>query len=134
MDAVDVEELPQSVEVYFLPKANLAVGQRSALYCHLGRAEAFPITDEFNHADVEHQYVEDVLGLVEVEERPVGDECRGGEQDVVADTEGKNDVQPVGLHIVMVTIVDKLGVSPAERFVFCLAEHLVQKNTSVACE
>jgi hypothetical protein len=125
MDAVDIEEFAQAVEVKLFPEENLAFGKVTAPDSNDRRTDTFPVTDKFDHSDVEHQGVKDVFGLVEVEERPVGDECRRGEQDAVAYSEGKNDVQSVGLHIVSVAIIDKLGVCLTISVVLCLVGHLL---------
>ena len=54
----------------------------------------------------------------------LGDNYRSGvEADAVTDAECKNDVQPIGLHIVLVTLVDKLGECLTVGVVFCLIRH-----------
>lgn len=63
-----------------------------------------------------------------MKERTGGNKSGGGEDDVVCNTKSKNDVQSVGLHIVLITFVDKLGVCLAERIVFCLIRHLIYFN------
>ena len=120
MDAVDIEEFAQAVEVKLFPEENLAFGKVTASDSNDWRTDTFPITDKFYHSDVEHQGVKDVVRLVEVEKTAPRDDCRRGEDEAVAYSEGKNDVQPVGLHIVLITLIDKLGECLAERVIFCL--------------
>ena len=123
MDAVDIEEFAQAVEVKLFPEENLAFGKVTAPDSNDRRTDTFPVTDKFYHSDVEHQGVKDVVRMVEAEKIAPRDDCRRGEDEAVAYTEGKNDVQPVGLHIVSITFVDKLGVCLAERIVYTLIRH-----------
>jgi hypothetical protein len=120
MDTVDIEEFAQAIEVKLFPEENLAFGKVTAPDSNDRRTDTFPVTDKFYHSDVEHQDVKDVVRLVEAEKTAPRDDCRRGEDEAVAYTEGKNDVQPVGLHIVLITLIDKLGECLAERVIFCL--------------
>jgi hypothetical protein len=125
LDAVDVEEFSQSIEVYLFPKGFLRVVKGTAQHFYNRGADTFPIAYKLYHSDVEHEGVH--LGCVfgEVKETARRDESGGRENDVRTDTERKNDVQSVGLHIVSVAIIDKLGVCLTISVVLCLVGHLL---------
>ena len=103
-----------------LPEVPLALVERAALHFDAWRTEAFPIADQFGHSYVKDEAVHQLSRLVEVQERPGDNYRRGVEADAVTDAECKNDVQPIGLHIVLVTLVDKLGECLTVGVVFCL--------------
>ena len=112
--------IPSPVEVDFLPEGGLTGVQGSTKDSYFGGTGTFPIAHQLNQSDVENQGVHGIGWLVEPEERTGWDEGGGLEKDIVSQTESKNDVQSVGLHIVLITFVDKLGECLAERIVFCL--------------
>ena len=112
--------LPSPVEVDFLPEGGLTGVQGSTKDSYLGGTGTFPVAHQLDQSDVENQGVHGIGWLVEPEERTGWDEGGGLEKDIVSQTESKNDVQSVGLHIVLITFVDKLGECLAMCIVFCL--------------
>ncbi len=109
-DAVGVEELAEAVPVEFAPEGDLIVGQAAAVDSNSGRAGAFPVAYQFNHADIEHQEIE--VACREVEERAALDEGCGVELHW-AHAEVEAQVQAVGFHVpVVVLIVEKRVLCP----------------------
>ena len=85
---------------------SLRVVKGTAQHFYNRGADTFPIAYKLYHPDVEHEGIH--LGCVfgEVKETARRDESGGRENNVRTDTERKNDVQSVGLHIVSVAIID----------------------------
>ena len=120
LDAVDIEEFAQSVIVEFLPETHLSLGKGTTAHLDPWGAIALPVAHQFGHADIEHQRLHHRTRLVEREERTTREEGRRMEFDMVANPEGKDDVQPVGLHIILITLIHKHRVCLSEIVVFVL--------------
>lgn len=69
-DAVNIEKLTQAVPIELAPKGALFVVEVAARDFDEGGTGGFPVADEFNHPNVEHEVIQEMAGLVEGEEWP----------------------------------------------------------------